>query len=113
MEYKEILAASQVMIKFLPEIRSRKHDPAKILAGIFYVLITGIQWKNLSKEYPPKSTCYYWFRKFSAKGTWKATYSLFLETYKRYFNENLSTVIVDGTFVKAVKGGTKKKLIKY
>ncbi len=105
MEYKEILSASQVMIQFLPEIRSRKHDPAEILSGIFYILITGIQWRNLSREYPPKSTCYYWFKKLSKLDAWKETYTQFFASYKKYFSANLNTVSVDGTFVKAVKGG--------
>ncbi len=39
MEYKEILSVSQVTIQFLPVIRSRKHDQAEILSGIFYVFI--------------------------------------------------------------------------
>jgi hypothetical protein len=43
MEYREIYETSQVLIKFLPEIRSRKHNPVDIIAGILYVLVTGIQ----------------------------------------------------------------------
>ena len=107
MEYKEILTVSQVMNRFLPEIKSKKHDPTKILAGIFYVLITGIQWRNLIKEYPPKSTCYYWFRKLSKMGAWKDTYQILFEIYAKHFNENLNTFVVDGTFVKAAMGGSK------
>jgi putative transposase len=61
----------------------------------------------LSREYPPKSTCYYWFRKLSKMSAWKETYMLLFEIYKKYFSNNLNTVVVDGTFVKAVKGGTK------
>ena len=33
------------------------------------------------------------------------TYTQFYATYKKYFRANLNTVSVDGTFVKAVKGG--------
>ncbi|BBH51666.1 transposase [Fluviispira sanaruensis] len=105
MEYKEILSASQVMIQFKLEIRSRKHDPEEILSGIFYILITGIQWRNLSRKYLPKSTCYYWFTKLSKLDAWKETYTQFFASYKKYFSANLNTVSVDGTFVKAVKGG--------
>ncbi len=93
------------MIHFLPVIRSRKLDPAEILSGIFYVFITGIQRRNLSREYPPKSTCYFCFKKLSKLDAWKETYTQFFATYKKYFRANLNTVSVDGTFVKAVKGG--------
>ena len=87
MEYKEILTAAQVMNNFLPAIKSRRHDPTKILGGIFYVLITGIQWRNLSREYPPKCTCYYWFKKLSKLDAWKTLTRSFMQPIKNILEQ--------------------------
>lgn len=34
----------------------------EILNGIFYVIRTGAQWRQLPYEYPPWQTVYWWFR---------------------------------------------------
>jgi putative transposase len=42
-----------------------------ILAGIFYILRTGAQWRQLPHEYPPWPTVYWWFRRWRLDGTWE------------------------------------------
>ena len=43
----------------------------EILDGIFYVVRTGAQWRQLPYEYPPWPTVYWWFRRWRLDGTWE------------------------------------------
>ena len=47
--------------------RPRIYQPFDILNAIYYILITGSQWRNLPESYPPYRTVYYHFQK------WKKT----------------------------------------
>jgi putative transposase len=42
-----------------------------ILDGIFYVIRTGAQWRQLPHEYPPWPTVYWWFRRWRLDSTWE------------------------------------------
>ena len=42
-----------------------------ILDGIFYVIRTGAQWRQLPHEYPPWPTVYWWFRRWRLDATWE------------------------------------------
>jgi transposase len=44
--------------------RKRKHDLRKIFDAIFYLLVTGCQWRNLSKDFPKWQLVYYYFSKW-------------------------------------------------
>src|SRR5919206_799011 len=46
------------------------HPLREILDGIFYVVRTGCQWRQLPHEYPPWPTVYWWFRRFRLAGIW-------------------------------------------
>jgi putative transposase len=50
--------------------RPSAHPLREILDGIFYVVRTGCQWRQLPHEYPPWPTVYWWFRRFRLDGTW-------------------------------------------
>jgi putative transposase len=41
-----------------------------ILDGIFYIIRTGAQWRQLPHEYPPWPTVYWWFRRWRLDRTW-------------------------------------------
>jgi putative transposase len=43
----------------------------EILDGIFYIIRTGAQWRQLPYEYPPWPTVYWWFRRWRLDGTWE------------------------------------------
>ena len=43
----------------------------EILDGIFYVIRTGAQWRQLPHEYPPWPTVFWWFRRWRLDGTWE------------------------------------------
>ena len=42
-----------------------------VIQGILYVLVSSCAWRLMPKEYPPSSTVYYYFSKWSKDGTWK------------------------------------------
>jgi putative transposase len=44
------------------------HSLREILDGIFYVVRTGCQWRQLLHEFPPWPTMYLWFRRFRLDG---------------------------------------------
>lgn len=44
--------------------RKRKHDLRTILDAIFYLLVTGCQWRNLPKDFPKWQLVYYYFSKW-------------------------------------------------
>jgi putative transposase len=50
--------------------RPRKYPYREILNGIFYVLRTGCQWRNVPKDLPPWSVLYTYYRNWILTGFW-------------------------------------------
>ena len=46
-------------------------DLRMVMNAIFYVLVTGCQWRNLPKDYANPNSVYYHYRKWSVDGTWQ------------------------------------------
>ncbi len=44
--------------------RKRKHDLREIVNAIFYLLVTGCQWRNLPRDFPKWQLVYYYFSKW-------------------------------------------------
>jgi transposase len=44
-------------------------DLRQVINAIFYVLVTGCQWRNLPNDHP--NSVYYHHRKWSKDGTWR------------------------------------------
>ena len=42
-----------------------------VMNAIFYVLVTGCQWRNLPNDYPNPNSVYYHYRKWCLNGTWQ------------------------------------------
>lgn len=51
--------------------RPRKHSYREILNGVFYVVRTGCQWRNLPKDLPPWSIVYTYYRNWVLLGFWQ------------------------------------------
>ena len=51
--------------------RPRVHARRAVLDGVFYVVRTGCQWRQLPREYPPWQTVYHYFRAWRRDGTWE------------------------------------------
>ena len=46
-------------------------DLRLVVNAIFYILVTGCQWRNLPNDYPNPNSVYYHFRNWSRDGTWQ------------------------------------------
>ena len=56
----------------MPEARkSGRADDRKIMNAIFYVLRTGMPWRDLPERYGPYTTAYNRFNRWSRRGIWK------------------------------------------
>lgn len=62
------------LVPFMPDQpakgRKRRTDLRGVIDGVFYLLQSGCQWSLLPKDFPPKSTVHYYFKRFCADGTW-------------------------------------------
>lgn len=54
-----------------PGGRPRELDMRQVVNAIFYVVVGGVQWRMMPKEYPNWSSVYYYFREWTKTGTWK------------------------------------------
>lgn len=54
-----------------PAGRPRKVDMRQVINAIFYVLVTGCQWRQLPSDFPRWQTVYYSFRIWRDDGTWQ------------------------------------------
>src|SRR5712691_5029697 len=51
--------------------KSARVDDRRILNAIFYVLRTGMPWRDLPERYGPYTTAYNRFNRWSRRGIWK------------------------------------------
>jgi len=51
--------------------RPRNRDMRQVINAILYLLVTGIQWRYLPREYPCWQSVYYYFRQWRHDGTWQ------------------------------------------
>ncbi len=54
-----------------PGGRPRTVDIRQVINAIFYVLVTGCQWRQLPTNFPPWQTVYWYFRIWRDDGTWQ------------------------------------------
>jgi transposase len=92
----------------LPKSRkSARVDDRKIVNAIFYVLRTGMPWRDLPARYGPYTTAYNRFNRWSRRGVWKLVFD------KLASKSRDGLYLIDSTVVKAhraasgAKGGRK------
>ncbi len=70
MSYETDLTDSrwQIIAEILEDGRKRQHSLQVIVNAIFYVTKTGVQWRNLPRDFPKWQLVYYYFRKWSKQG---------------------------------------------
>lgn len=92
----------------LPKSRkSARVDDRKIVNAIFYVLRTGMPWRDLPARYGPYTTAYNRFNRWSRRGVWKRVFDQLASKSRD------SLYLIDSTVVKAhraasgAKGGRK------
>ncbi len=87
--------------------RSARVDDRKIVNAIFYVLRTGMPWRDLPAHYGPYSTAYNRFNRWSRRSIWKRVFDRLASKSRD------SLYLIDSTVVKApraasgAKGGEK------
>ena len=50
--------------------RRRRTELRAVIDAIFYLLQSSCQWGLLPKDFPPKNTVHFYFKRFAADGTW-------------------------------------------
>ena len=87
--------------------KSARVDDRRILNAIFYVLRTGMPWRDLPERYGPYTTAYNRFNRWSRRGVFKRMF----DTLAAKSRDSLH--LIDSTIVKAhrsasgAKGGRK------
>lgn len=81
-------------------------DTRAVLNGVFWVLGTGAQWRELPERYPPYQTCHRRFQQWVRSGRLEEA----LKRLARHLHErgklNLDEAFVDATFASAKKGAS-------
>ena len=92
----------------MPQSRkSARQDDRRIMNAIFYVLRTGMPWRDLPERYGPYTTAYNRFNRWSRRGIWKKIFDALASKSRD------SLYLIDSTIVKAhraasgAKGGRK------
>ena len=87
--------------------KSARVDDRKVLNAIFYVLRTGMPWRDLPDRYGPYTTAYNRFNRWSRRGIWKKIFDRLASKSRD------SLYLIDNMIVKAhraasgAKGGRK------
>ena len=87
--------------------KSARVDDRRILNAIFYVLRTGMPWRDLPERYGPYTTAYNRFNRWSRRGVFKRMF----DTLAAKSRDSLH--LIDSTIIKAhrsasgAKGGRK------
>ena len=84
-------------------------DDRVALAGILFVLKTGIGWEDLPREIGCSGmTCWRRLRDWQAAGVWDALHRLLLDRLRHAERIDFSRVLVDSGSVRAVLGGNRR-----
>ncbi|MFZ0630889.1 MAG: IS5 family transposase [Acidobacteriaceae bacterium] len=80
------------------------HDTRAVLNGVFWVLGTGAQWRELPEKYPPYQTCHRRFQQWIRSGKLEEALKLLARHLHERGRLNLEEAFVDATFASAKKG---------
>ncbi|MFE3907908.1 IS5 family transposase [Streptomyces sp. NPDC059153] len=85
----------------------KRLDDRRVLNGILFVLYTGIPWEFLPQElgFGSGMTCWRRLRDWNEAGVWQQLHELLLAELRARDVLDLSRVSVDGSHLRALKGG--------
>jgi transposase len=93
-----------ILVGLLPAARrGGRVDDRKIVNAIFYVLRTGIPWRDLPERYGPYTTAYNRFNPWAARGIWRRVF----ETLAAKSRDSLH--LIDSIIVKAHRAAASAK----
>jgi transposase len=90
--------------------RKRTVNIREVLNGLLYVLSTGCQWRAIPKEFPPRSTIFYYFGRWEADGTLRRIHdSLYVRCREQAERSpNPTACIIDSQSVKSAEKGGRR-----
>lgn len=91
------------------EAANQKNDLRQVCNAIFYVNVTGCQWRSLPFEYPPWSSSYYHFDKWSQDGTLETINTTLCQMDRRRRKRTATPTgaLIDSQSVKTAKEATE------
>jgi len=101
----------------LPVVQRRRDHPGrkrlddrKVLSGILFVLYTGIPWEFLPQElgFGSGMTCWRRLRDWNDAGVWQRLHESLLAELNAAGALDWSRAVIDGSHVRAMKGGPKQ-----
>jgi len=94
----------ELLEPLMPKARkSARRDDRKVMNAIFYVLRTGMPWRDLPERYGPYTTAYNRFNRWSRRGIWRRIF----DTLAAKSRESL--YLIDSTIVKAHRAASGAK----
>lgn len=92
--------------------RKRTVDIREVLNGLLYVLSTGCQWRAIPKEFPPRSTIFYYFGRWEADGTLRRIHdTLYVRCRQQAERAAEPTAgIIDSQSVKSAEKGGRRSI---
>ncbi len=104
----QIMNLAQEISPLFLSYKTRKHEMKNILGGIIWILVTGSQWHLLPREnFPPKSTCYYWFEKFIKNNILEFILINMSSKNKKNKASQIKEVYIDTPFTESKREGDK------
>jgi transposase len=87
----------------------KRLDDRKVLCGILFVLYTAIQWEFLPQElgFGSGMTCWRRLRDWNDAGVWQRLHEQLLAELNAAGALNWSRAVIDGSHIRALKGGPK------
>ncbi len=87
--------------------RPRTLDMRQVLNALLYLLVGGIQWRLLPREYPPWQTVYYHFGEWRIDGRLRKAHDRLCEEVRRVEGRDLdpSAAVIDSQVVKTTRVG--------
>ena len=100
----------------LPQVERRHRHPGRkrvpdrqVLCGILFVLYTAIPWEFLPQElgFGSGMTCWRRLNEWHRAGVWRRLHELLLAELQSADRLDWSKAVIDGSHVRALKGGPK------
>src|SRR5438552_10333182 len=84
-------------------------DPRRVLAGILFVLRTGVPWRSLpaTSDFPSGFTCWRRLRSWHRRGVWSRLLENLLAELQQHDRIDWTRAIVDSASLRAPAGGQK------